>query len=1065
MDRSQAWLDGVKAARAANQVKTPAHTMSTVYRYNTLNQVVTQLSPDGGKSRFWYDRLGRLAISQNAKQAVVSAYSYTLYDVLGRITEVGEISSSTPMSDAVSRDATALQTWIDNAGNSKAQITRTVYDIANWALAGGMLSGNNVRNRVAYSMVYNNYADIAGGNYASATFYGYDIHGNVDTLLQDYKKGLLNDGANRFKKIIYDYDLISGKVNLVSYSPGFKDAFYHRYTYDAENRLTNVETSRDSIYWENDAYYQYYKHGPLSRAVIGHQQVQGLDYAYTLQGWLKGVNSTTATSAYDMGGDGQSGARAATDAFGYALHYNGSDYQSINTSVKPFASASVSAGFKPLYNGNIAAMSMQLPKVGEPLLYTYGYDALNRIIAMDANRTFNAATNTWTPTAINDFKERASYDANGNILSYIRNGNNTFAGKPLGMDSLSYNYASGKNRLNYINDAVSGSNYGNDIDNQSPGNYRYDSIGNMTSDVANGIDSIYWTVYGKISRIKKSNGTTIDYTYDVAGNRISKAVSGVQTWYVRDASGNVMSVYTVQDPAINNGRITQTETHLYGSSRLGMSTLQIIPDTTRVPSVTRNGIKNGINVIFTRGNKLFELSNHLGNVLATVSDRRTAVSLNGSSIDHYDPVIASAQEYYPFGSLMPGRGGHLSAAGWSSGSTTVNGYTLPESLTVSQRGGNQPPEYVASTSIDFVTGFDSNTGDNYDAYIADGSYAGGSSGAGSVANSGGGYRYGFNGKENDNEIKGEGNEQDYGFRIYDPRIAKFLSVDPLTQEYPWYTPYQFAGNKPIEAIDLDGAEEWMMQQGFAAKQKAEMEIARADKVAQDHVRALTRIPENHIMSLDVHGVLHIGPESKVKERVAYINEEYKIALGETIAGGPFASAGYLIEGDKGAFKGAVLDQTAMAIGGIPAENSVVFPKQINIGKPLSIPETAQRYPGTLAIEPGGKFSESEIEAAKYMRAQGNDVMLRKPTGTRAQGGTSDLLVNGINYDVYTPITKNPKNIISAIASKNSQATGIVLDLSKTPVTADQLGNVLKRVQGTGAKNIKNIVILPKDAKD
>ncbi|MDP3927776.1 MAG: RHS repeat-associated core domain-containing protein, partial [Bacteroidota bacterium] len=69
------------------------------------------------------------------------------------------------------------------------------------------------------------------------------------------------------------------------------------------------------------------------------------------------------------------------------------------------------------------------------------------------------------------------------------------------------------------------------------------------------------------------------------------------------------------------------------------------------------------------------------------------------------------------------------------------------------------------------------------------------------------FRYGFNGKENDNEVKGDGGQQDYGFRIYDPRKARFLSVDPLTTSYPWYTPYQFAGNMPIWAIDLDGLEE------------------------------------------------------------------------------------------------------------------------------------------------------------------------------------------------------------------------------------------------------------------
>jgi RHS repeat-associated protein len=69
------------------------------------------------------------------------------------------------------------------------------------------------------------------------------------------------------------------------------------------------------------------------------------------------------------------------------------------------------------------------------------------------------------------------------------------------------------------------------------------------------------------------------------------------------------------------------------------------------------------------------------------------------------------------------------------------------------------------------------------------------------------YRFGFNGKEKDNETFGDGNIYDYGFRVYDPRKAKFLSVDPLTKSYPWYTPYQFAGNKPIIAIDLDGLEE------------------------------------------------------------------------------------------------------------------------------------------------------------------------------------------------------------------------------------------------------------------
>ena len=50
--------------------------------------------------------------------------------------------------------------------------------------------------------------------------------------------------------------------------------------------------------------------------------------------------------------------------------------------------------------------------------------------------------------------------------------------------------------------------------------------------------------------------------------------------------------------------------------------------------------------------------------------------------------------------------------------------------------------------------------------------------------------------------------QDYGFRLYNPAIGKFLSVDPLSPNYPMLTPYQFASNTPIVAIDLDGLEQF-----------------------------------------------------------------------------------------------------------------------------------------------------------------------------------------------------------------------------------------------------------------
>ncbi len=761
-------LNNVKTSRANNYATNypVAHLFTTQYRYNSLNQVTAQATPDAGRSDFWYDKLGRLAVSQNAQQKLDAKYSFTVYDVLGRIEEVGQKPHTTAMGQATSQDPVALSNWLMNTGGTMELITKTKYDMAYGEdaeppmnILEGLVKQKNLRNRVSYTLVLPSASDPEA--YHAATFYTYDIHGNVDTLVQDYK-GIAETGVtDRFKQIVYDYDLISGKVNMVSYQPDRynaamqlwevqKDKFFHKYSYDAENRLIQVETSRDKIVWEEDAKYNYYKHGPLSRMVLGKQQVQGVDYAYTLQGWLKGVNGTTVSDGtFDIGKDGlptSSNSKVARDVVGYALHYYDAvagsdtwlDYKPIIGS-SSFARPVAASNMVSLYNGNIAAMSvnnaglLKAPAAttnAMPLFYNYRYDQLNRIVSMQAYKGLDAAANQWVPVAINDYKEAITYDPNGNILTYNRKGSPSITGKQLEMDNLTYNYIANTNKLNYVTDPTPIANYTEDIDAQTTGNYTYDAIGNLKKDIKEGLgttttDGIFWNVYGKITSIVKAS-STITYTYDAAGNRISKTVSGGNTTvYVRDASGNVMSVY--ETPASITA-LKQKETHLYGSNRFGIAGEQ-----TATPADVN--LSGGFGVaklsVFARGEKMFELGNHLGNVLATVTDKKIAHDAGNGTIDYYSAVVVSATDYAPFGMALVNRK-------WNSGN----------------------------------------------------------------------YRYGFNGKENDNEVKGEGNQQDYGFRIYDPRLGKFLSVDPLTKSYPWYTPYQFAGNKPINSVDLDGLEEY-----------------------------------------------------------------------------------------------------------------------------------------------------------------------------------------------------------------------------------------------------------------
>ncbi len=68
------------------------------------------------------------------------------------------------------------------------------------------------------------------------------------------------------------------------------------------------------------------------------------------------------------------------------------------------------------------------------------------------------------------------------------------------------------------------------------------------------------------------------------------------------------------------------------------------------------------------------------------------------------------------------------------------------------------------------------------------------------------YRYGFNEQEQDHDIYGNYNSLIFEYRIYDPRLGRFMSIDPLTRSYPWNSPYAFAENRVIDGIDLEGKE-------------------------------------------------------------------------------------------------------------------------------------------------------------------------------------------------------------------------------------------------------------------
>ncbi|SHM88243.1 RHS repeat-associated core domain-containing protein [Cyclobacterium lianum] len=142
------------------------------------------------------------------------------------------------------------------------------------------------------------------------------------------------------------------------------------------------------------------------------------------------------------------------------------------------------------------------------------------------------------------------------------------------------------------------------------------------SDDAEGIADIQWTPYGKVGKVVKDDNSEVSFRYDASGNRIAKITDSDTTIYVRDASGNVMGVY-------NNKALK--EQAIYGSSRLGL-----------VNYASKTGYRS-------LGGKKYELTNHLGNVLAVVSDN---IHLD---LDSTWTTAINTTDYYPFGLAMDGR--------------------------------------------------------------------------------------------------------------------------------------------------------------------------------------------------------------------------------------------------------------------------------------------------------------------------------------------------------------------------------------------------------------------------
>jgi len=869
----------------------PSHDFETRYKHNSYDDPVQTTNPDQiGETKYWYDRYGNIAASQNPVQAAELKYTYILYDVQGRPVETGQICRTVPPSGGGSGYVIAaisetklkkddlgaeFKLWVYDG--IRTEVTMTTYDKPlSTAIPLKFKTGaqKNLRLRIATVAYFesiplnlttlpNYYKD----SYTTATHYSYDIHGNILEQLQDVPQ--LQNIFQDVKSTQYTIELVSGLVKKVRYQDGDKDQLIHEYAYDGLNRLSEVFTSTDKAHYSREAHYLYYEYGPIARVEIGEHKVQGEDYAYTINGWIKGKNAGTLNPLNDAGSDGKKGYTAdnsvshksvAMDVTGYMMGYFEGDYKPIgNNTMEPATIGTLfgTAG-KNLYNGNIRHTVMAIQGM-KTLGAAYQYDQLNRLKSMKTyynTNLDNLSANNWA-TGVNspEYQSDYTYDRNGNLTFLNRNGNSATG---LDMDEFEYKYpANGSepwNRLNYVKD--NGTDYAgyNDIKStQLANNYQYDAIGQLTKDVQAGITAVDWRRGDRKMR-KLSNATgEISFLYDPSGLRIAKIVKPggttdqtlwIYTYYAYDVNGQLMGVYDIDYGTTNV--VYVDERHIYGSARIGMIDEHKQIWTSGTPVAETAGL-----FVNTLGKKRYELVNHLGNVNAVITDRKVpSQTVYPGYVNSFDTGVEgwSASTHsscsVPVGSgqlvvtTIPGGLNYVlknlslvMGEEYTIAVTVTNGTAPGLSLVIPAGNGTYALTSGITNYINFTAVSTASVGltikptattGSYTFYVQEvvaqthakylavvkmksDYYPYGMEMPGRFENDNT-YRYGYNGMEKDDEIKTGGNSYTTEFRQYDPRLGRWLSLDPIMAGYPDMSPYAAFNDNPVFFIDPYGLE-------------------------------------------------------------------------------------------------------------------------------------------------------------------------------------------------------------------------------------------------------------------
>ncbi len=484
-----------------------------------------------------------------------------------------------------------------------------------------------------------------------ARLYGVASYKRFDTP-QKYLTG------TRSYTIAYEYNHADQLTSIT-----YPDGMVVTYEYDDRGRLVGVGNPEDA---DRYAYITYTPRNEIETMILGGldaDSLQTLDYTYNARGWLNTINDVASTDS------------APADLFAERLYYYG--YPDSTWTV--------------YYNGNIMAQELAYEANSSDtlLLYSYTYDDMDRLIGVYPHNEL------W------NFRELFEYDANGNTLW-----------RKYGLDSLSYYYSAGTNRLDSTaRKALLGTYITK---------FWYDENGNLATDSGRNAGFCY-DLYNRLDTVLFPGGDDTSYIafgYTPEGLRIYK---DYHYWYLDECNG---------------GGIESS-----GPEGLGM-----------------NGIESG------------------GDSLCL----------------YYGQVATRYVREKPGGKVL---------------AEYVNNPDHPLKFKFIYAGNQRIAMYDQSGNLHFylndhlgsarmVIDSTGTVKDTYKRY-----YAFGDAAQQTVSTD---QRYRYTGKPFDDE--GAFDLYYYGARYYDPKLGRFIAVDPLAGKYPSWSPYAYTLDNPMNLLDPDGSE-------------------------------------------------------------------------------------------------------------------------------------------------------------------------------------------------------------------------------------------------------------------